>query len=233
MRLRIPPRSILWGLTLIAVLTCFGMALWQLSRLQARRRVNAAALAQRDLPIIDLGGGAAGSLENRRVRLEGRYDRDHPILLRQFYHEGAPGVRVVMPLIPTQGDTATLVLRGFLPSADGMRVDLTLLPDPGPVVVEGVAFRVPETTDSGGRLEDRGLLSWRRLDRGEMTRLLPYPVREIYVLQERVEDTGGRMFRLEPPPLDDGPHLSYAFQWTAFGVTAFVVGWILARRTEN
>jgi surfeit locus 1 family protein len=162
--------------------------------------------------------------------LEGHYDLTHPILLRQFYHEGAPGVRVVMPLIPTQGDTATLVLRGFLPSADGMRVDLALLPDPGPLVVEGVAFRIPETPDSGGRLEDRGLLTWRRLDRGEVSRLLPYPVREIYVLQERVESTGGRMFRLEPPPLDDGPHLSYAFQWTAFGVTALVVGAILARK---
>jgi len=232
MRLSLPPRKVLWGLTLIAVTICFGMALWQLSRLQARRRVNATALAQRDLPIIELGGGArvSGSLENRRVRLEGHYDLAHPILLRQFYHEGAPGVRVVMPLLPSQGDSATLVLRGFLPSADGMRVDLTLLPDPGPVVVEGVAFRIPETTDSGGRLEDRGLLTWRRLDRGEVSRLLPYRVREIYVLQERMEPTGGRMFRLEPPPLDDGPHLSYAFQWTAFGVTAFVVGWILARK---
>jgi cytochrome oxidase assembly protein ShyY1 len=233
MRLLIPPRRILGGLTLIAVTICFGMALWQLSRLQARRQANAAALAQRDLPTIVLDSGASGRLENRRVRAEGHYDLAHPILLRQFYHEGAPGVRVVMPLVPSQGDTATLVLRGFLPSPDGMRVDLTLLPDPGDVVVEGVAFRIPETSDSGGRLEDRGVLTWRRLDRGEVSRLLPYPVREIYVIQERLEPTGGRMFRLEPPPLDDGPHLSYAFQWTAFGVTALVVGWLLARRTED
>jgi len=231
MRTPVPPRKTLIGLTLVAVTICFGMAIWQLSRLQARRRANAAALAQRDLPTIELGGGASGMLENRRVRLEGHYDLTHPILLRQFYHEGAPGVRVVMPLIPTQGDTATLVLRGFLPSADGMRVDLSLLPDPGPVLVEGVAFRIPETTDSGGRLKDRGLLTWRRLDRGEVSRLLSYPVREIYVLQERVESTGGRMFRLEPPPLDDGPHLSYAFQWTAFGVTALVVGVILSKKS--
>jgi len=231
MRTPLPPRKTLIGLTLIAVTICFGMAIWQLSRLQARRRANAAALAQRDLPTIELGGGTSAMLENRRVRLQGHYDLTHPILLRQFYHEGAPGVRVVMPLIPTQGDTATLVLRGFLPSADGMRVDLSLLPDPGPVLVEGVAFRIPETTDSGGRLKDRGLLTWRRLDRGEVSRLLSYPVREIYVLQERVESTGGRMFRLEPPPLDDGPHLSYAFQWTAFGVTALVVGVILSKKS--
>ena len=231
MRTPVPPRKTLIGLTLIAVTICFGMAIWQLSRLQARRRANAAALAQRDLPVIEIGRGPSEPLENRRVRLDGHYDLAHPILLRQFYHEGAPGVRVVMPLIPTQGDTATLVLRGFLPSADGIRVDLSLLPDPGPVLVEGVAFRIPETTDSGGRLKDRGLLTWRRLDRGEVGRLLPYPVREIYVLQERVESTGGRMFRLEPPPLDDGPHLSYAFQWTAFGVTALVVGVILSKKS--
>jgi surfeit locus 1 family protein len=208
------------------------MASWQVSRLEARRRANAAALAQRDLPTIDLEDGSnAGSLENRRVRLEGHYDRDHPILLRQFFHEGAPGVRVVMPLIPIQGDTATLVLRGFLPAPDAMRVDLNLLPDPGRVLVQGVAFRIPATTDSGGRLEDRGLITWRRLDRGEVSRFLPYPVRDIYVIQEGAEPTGGRMFRLEPPPLDDGPHLSYAFQWTAFGVTALVVGAILARKS--
>jgi len=232
MRLLFRPRELLWGLTAIAALTCFGMALWQLSRLEGRRRANAAALAQRQLPTIALDDSStAEPLENRRVRLVGHYDRDRTILLRQFFHEGAPGVRVVMPMIPIHGDRAMLVLRGFLPAADGMRVDLSLLPDPGEVVVEGVALKIPITSDRGGRLEDRGRTTWRRLDRTELARLLPYPVQDVYVIQERAESTGGRMFRLEAPPLDDGPHLSYALQWTAFGITALVVGAVLARKS--
>jgi cytochrome oxidase assembly protein ShyY1 len=39
----------------------------------------------------------------------------------------------------------------------------------------------------------------------------------------------GAPARLAPPPLTDGSHLSYAFQWGAFGIIA-LAGMILAIR---
>jgi cytochrome oxidase assembly protein ShyY1 len=35
--------------------------------------------------------------------------------------------------------------------------------------------------------------------------------------------------RLEPQPLDDGPHLSYMLQWFAFAATALVFAGVIAR----
>ena len=36
--------------------------------------------------------------------------------------------------------------------------------------------------------------------------------------------------RLDPPPFDDGPHLSYAIQWFAFAIIAIVFGGIFVRQ---
>jgi surfeit locus 1 family protein len=215
-------------------LVCLRLGLWQLSRLRQRQEANAQALAARQLPVIDLDTGSGGeTLENRRVRLQGRYDAARAIILRNFVMQGAPGVRVAMPLRPAQGDTATVVLRGFLPAADGGTADLAALPDTGLVVVEGLAFALPATPDSGGRLEDRGRVTYRRLDRGALGRIVPYPLRGIYVMEQGAGPVGGGMLRVEPPSLDEGPHLSYALQWFGFGTIALVVAGMLLFRKER
>jgi hypothetical protein len=38
---------------------------------------------------------------------------------------------------------------------------------------------------------------------------------------------------LPKPEVDEGPHLSYALQWFAFGVGAFIGLWVLIRRTAE
>jgi cytochrome oxidase assembly protein ShyY1 len=38
---------------------------------------------------------------------------------------------------------------------------------------------------------------------------------------------------LDPPPLDDGPHLSYAIQWFAFTLIALVFAGIMLRNVSG
>lgn len=213
-----------------------GLGFWQLSRLRGRREGNARALALRALPVISLGGASAsgsGEMDNRLVEATGHFDRTEEIVLRGYVYQGAPGVRIVTPLRVAGSDTALLVLRGFVPSADAVHADLAGLDEPGELNIHGVAFAIPVSSDSGGRLKDAGNVTWRRLDLTAVRSRLPYPIYDSYLIEARDSVHPPLPMRLEPPPLDDGPHLSYAIQWFAFATTGLVVGGILASRTEG
>jgi surfeit locus 1 family protein len=213
-----------------------GLGFWQLGRLHERRAANARALALRALPTIELGSGGtigAGSLDNRLIRATGRFDRGEEVVLRGFVYQGAPGVRVVTPLRLDGSDTALLVLRGFVPSPDALHADLSRLDEPGEVTVHGVAFTIPTSDDSGGRLDEAGTVTWRRLDLAALRASLPYPIHDVYLVEARDSTHPPLPIRLEPPPLDDGPHLSYAIQWFAFAITGLTVGGLLAFRTDG
>jgi surfeit locus 1 family protein len=59
---------------------------------------------------------------------------------------------------------------------------------------------------------------------------MPYEVAPVYIRQ--APDSALPRFprRLEPPAIDDGPHLSYAIQWFAFAAMAMVFGVVLLKR---
>jgi len=217
---------------LFAALTT-SLGFWQLSRLHGRRAANARAIALRNLPPVDVGSmGPSGvpELDNRQVVATGQFDRGEELVLRGYVYQGAPGVRVVTPLRLSEGDTALLVVRGFVPSPDAVHADLAGLDEPGEVSVHGIAFTIPTSADSGGRLDDQGTITWRRLDLGSLRARLPYPIYDVYLIEARDSVHPPLPMRLEPPPLDDGPHLSYAIQWFAFAVTGLTVGSLLAFR---
>lgn len=239
-----PPRArySLLICTLLAGAVFVRLGVWQLSRLAERRSVNRVALESRQLPVVSLEDGpvVALVLANRRVRLRGSYDHTRQIVLRDFVYQGAPGVRVVTPLRPVTGggDSAVLVLRGFVPAPDAMTVELDSLDEPGEALVEGVALPFPVHEEGPGKLDRTGRTTWRRLDLATVRAELPYPVRAVYVIAAR-SDPGvpdnrrlGLPIRLQPPPLDDGPHLDYAIQWFAFAVIAVAVGVIAARQKK-
>jgi surfeit locus 1 family protein len=210
-----------------------GLGFWQLSRLHGRREANARALALRALPAITLGRAGApgsGTMDNRLVEATGQFDRTEEIVLRGYVYQGAPGVRIVTPLRLAGTDTALLVLRGFVPAADAVHADLAGLDEPGELTLHGVAFTIPISPDSGGRLEDEGQVTWRRLDLAALRASLPYPIYDSYLIEARDSIHPPLPIRLEPPPLDDGPHLSYAIQWFAFAITGLTVGCLLAFR---
>jgi surfeit locus 1 family protein len=51
---------------------------------------------------------------------------------------------------------------------------------------------------------------------------MPYPIADVYIVQSPDPALPQSPRRIEPPALDDGPHLSYAIQWFAFAVIAIV-----------
>ncbi|HET6797093.1 MAG TPA: SURF1 family protein [Gemmatimonadales bacterium] len=221
-------------------LVCARLGIWQLHRLQERRALNRAALAERTRAPLDLelDDTLASVSVNRRVRVTGRYDDSRDIVLRGRAYQGVPGVEIVSPLVNRSGTSAILVNRGFVPTPDANTVPTEAYRAPGETHVTGIALSM----SSGGGVPIRhgSGTTWAKLDRNLLSRRFPYHINSIYIQQtpDSVLPSGSsapaRFPRpLEPPPLDDGPHLSYAIQWFAFSLMAVVFGILIARQSSD
>jgi surfeit locus 1 family protein len=219
-------------LALVLVAFVFArLGFWQLGRLQERRAANRAAAEARAEPPRELGLGAdwtAEELNQRQVEASGEFDHAHQIVIRGQAFQGTPGVLVVTPLRLAGTDSAVLVLRGFVPSADAVRADIDALGEPGQVRVRGLA--TPIANGGGQPFEHDGRTTWARLDLAALRARLPYPV--LPVLLRQTPDSGlpQQPRRLPAPELSEGPHLSYAIQWFAFAVMTVAFGVLVVRK---
>jgi surfeit locus 1 family protein len=219
------------GFLAVAVV-CARLGVWQVDRLRERRAANAVALAARSAPVVLLEKPISGADPvGRRVRVRGRYDHDHDIILRGREYGGVPGVEIVSPLLLGDRSAAVLVNRGFVPAPDAVTAYPDSLQEPGERWVEGIAL--PIASGGGAPLQRGGHASWARLDLPALHDTLPYPISAFYIRQS--PDTALPRFprRLDPPVLDDGPHLSYAIQWFAFAIMAVVFGTVIVRQKSD
>ena len=165
----------------------------------------------------------ADSAANRRVHAAGRYDYAHQRLWRARSYEGVPGVALVTPLRLADG-SAVFVDRGWAPSPDAAHVDERAYREPDTADVLGLGFRAPR-----GRGD---------VDPVALRDSLPYPVLP-FILQQLPPAPGVSrplppgLIRWPPPPLDDGPHLSYAIQWFCFAVIILVGSLVLLGKSRG
>jgi surfeit locus 1 family protein len=226
-------RLLLIACVLLVSAVCAGLGLWQVQRLQERRAANAAAQIARRAPPIQVNGvsPATRTIAGRRVQATGHYDHAHDIVLRGRLYRGVPGVEIVSPLLLKGGTMAVLVNRGFVPSPDAFSVNSDTLRETGQVRVQGIAL--PIDSGGGAPLPRSRDTTWARLDLNALREALPYPIYPVYVRQS--PDSFRRRFPrpLDPPALDDGPHLSYAIQWFAFSILALVFGGVILRQKRE
>jgi surfeit locus 1 family protein len=224
-------RRLLMALLLLLALGFARLGVWQLSRLHQRRAANRVTLAARSAPPVLLPGSAlqgADTLMEHRVIARGRYDHDHDIVLRGESLQGVPGVHLVTPLRMAGTDTALLVDRGFVPAPDAVSVEPERLREAGDVVAEGIIARVG--SGGGKPIVHAGRTTWARLDLPALRERLPYPVLPVYLRQ--IPGPGVPSFprRLDPLPIDEGPHLSYAVQWFLFAGLAMAFAFLVVGR---
>lgn len=249
------PRTRVVALGIIAILiagVCVRLGLWQLDRLHERRRDNAriaAGIAGAPVEIEAIGGDSTRS-RALRVRVRGEYDFDNEIVLINRSRDGAPGVHLLTPVRLAGRDTAVLVNRGWVYSADGATVDPARWREP--VAAGGLAYvswlptsgTMPSVQPSASSSAAASNRRVRQAARDAVAGLVPYPIAPYQLIlldSTAIADAGAayggagagpmgtgdaidttRPVRIPLPALDEGPHKSYVIQWFAFAAIALV-----------
>lgn len=238
MRWLLSPRWVTAHVVVIVVAVVFvNLGFWQLRRLEDRRTINAVGESRfESAPTVldDLlvsAGADVDSLEFRRVVVTGEFQPEHEVLIRSQVHQGVAGFHVITPLL-TEGGTAVLVNRGWVPLGFD-RVPVTeALPPEGEVTVEGWARPTQRRPALGPRDPGEGRLeTMSRVDIGRIAEQVPFDLEPIYLvlLGDRVE---GQPLLSAPPTFDDeGSHLAYAIQWFGFTLIGIFGYLALIRRT--
>ena len=230
-RFLLRPKWIGFHLLVVAgIVAMVNLGFWQLRRLDQRRDFNARVETRSELPPAPLddvlASGPPDEIEWRTVSVAGRYLPDEQFEIVNRSQGGRAGENVATPM--DLGDGRTLIVnRGFVP----LTVDVPPAPD-GTVDVVG-RIRKSQTRRTG-QLSDPtegDLTEVQRLDIPRLERQLPGDVLPVYVdlLTSQPAEAPGLPEPVARPPLDEGPHLSYAVQWFIFSTCA-AVGWVFAVR---
>ena len=240
------PKRLKLILTLAIPLACASvfirLGVWQLSRLAERRAFNATLAARTVAQPIDIQELTRDTAlgHYRRVTASGRFDYDHQIVYAGRSRNGSPGVYLITPLRMAGTDTVVMVNRGWVYSPDAATVDESRWREADSAAVAGYT----ETfVTADPRVNPAAPRRLRTLDQGTIARLVPAPIAPYVIVRNDTSITvaaprsatsppapvDSTPARLVLPPLDEGPHQSYAFQWFAFATIAVVGGVMLTR----
>lgn len=207
-------------------LACVLLAEWQLARRTEAVNANNKVVANYDstpvaldsvLPALD---SYSESLEWRQVRLEGTYLADEQILVRTRPFRGSPGFEVLVPLELSDG-SVFIVDRGWVPVGTTQDAPDSV-PAPPSDQVTVVARLKPGEPGVPGRSAPAGQVATIELHHIQSMVNRPTYTGAYGLMVSEDPSPAERPQPLPKPVIDEGPHLSYAFQWMVFGVLAFV-----------
>lgn len=220
-------------LVLLMLPLLIGLGVWQLQRAEEKRQLLAAEALQREAPAQPLS-----RLEEladpafRQVRLHGRFDDRHALLLDSRIRRGQVGVELLQPFYDQASGLWLLVNRGWLPwpdrrqavqfSTPDSELDLTawVYRSPGePLQLAATASR--DWPRLINRVEARAL--WSELGRAGW----PYELRL---------NPGPAAYAVDWPIVAMGPekHLGYAVQWFALALAlTLLYGYLGWRRAQE
>jgi cytochrome oxidase assembly protein ShyY1 len=165
------------------------------------------------------------SREYRRVWVAGNYEGQKTILVRNRPLNGIQGFQVVTPLRLTSGDYI-LVDRGWVPTGASPAVPARF-PKPGNselLVVGRLKSTEPvdsRTAPSGQTLSINAKAIFKQVG---LANAQVYTGSYLLLEQESIAAPTGKLST--KPSLNEGNHLSYAFQWVLFALMAFAaIGW--------
>ncbi|WP_111719977.1 SURF1 family protein [Homoserinimonas sp. OAct 916] len=223
------------ALAILFAAACAGLGMWQM----ARRAEAVTEIERVDANFDSTPIALADALPNLQafdpaqkwlpVTVTGQYLVDEAMLVRNRPLQG-PGFEQLVPLKLADG-TVFIVDRGWLPT--GNTQDLPeVIPAPPSGTVTVVARLKAGEPAIAGRGDVPGQIATIELAKIEGLLGLPTFTGAYGLMDsETPPATQERPVAVTRPVADEGPHLSYAFQWFTFGVLGFIgLGYIV--RTE-
>lgn len=154
------------------------------------------------------------------VTLRGSYLPEDEVVVRNRISGARPGYEVLVPFRTAEGPVV-IVDRGFLPIGNDNAGRPDSIPAPPAGTVE-VQVRLKASEPQLDRGAPEGQLA--SIDLSTFAQQLGYPVATGSYGLMYLEDPAPSVapIQLQRPEEDEGPHLSYSFQWFAFGVLVFI-----------
>ena len=226
---------------LILIPAFIGLGMWQRGRYHERKAENAVIKTAMNAPPVPIEGadavGAAVPQKDRwkQLTLVGTFDTAHQFLARNHQENGNPGFWVITPM--TLGDgTSVLVNRGWIPTASSDQQQSPAIPAPpaGTVTVTGRLQQSETKGNTGIRDVTAGLPTGQisLINTASLAAKTGLQLRGGYaeVISSKPADSS-EITLVDAPSLDEGPYLSYWFQWWLFCVIA-IGGWVTIIRRE-
>lgn len=234
---KVTPRLVKLGaFSLLVFAVSIAAMIWQIARLHQVRQFNAqvrAGLEQSPQPIGVVMTAAAEadprSVRYRRATATGTFDAAHELVAYGRERRGLTGSDILTPLVLGNG-RIVMVDRGWTTLTQIVPQDLAA--PSGRVTVTGVLLPTeggdPGALGSGAQAP----VPVAKIDLRAIQAELPYRIEPVYLLlQQQVPAVSPAPAPEVLPPLSEGPHLSYAIQWSIFAATA-LVGFVILARSE-
>lgn len=212
----------LLALVVIVVAAFVNLGRWQLDRLDQRRDSNATVTAHEQAPVRPYEEVFVKPIADedqwQRVTVTGTFDASRQLVIRYRSNAGQTGWEVVAPLRASDGRTV-LIDRGFKQRQPGTDFPAAEAAPPGGTVTVTGYVRRNEQGDDDATIPTDG--SVRLINSAAIGRTLGVDLVDGYIAATSTTpgDPGGYT-PIAPPPLDEGPHLSYALQWFTFSLIA-------------
>lgn len=176
-----------------------------------------------------LDGGFTDASEWLPVVVSGRYLPEDQVLVRTRPRGGQVGFEVLVSFETAQG-AVVVVNRGWVPTGEAQD-----FPDVLPAAPSADIMIVARLKPTEPTLQGRGAPSGQlpSIDLRAFQDIVGYPVPTDHylLLAEETPAASPAPLRATRPVLDEGPHLSYSFQWFVFGILAFT-GLVVLLRQE-
>lgn len=226
-----------WGLMTLFVValgfTFVNLGEWQLDRLDQRRDRNASVVAHEQAPVKQFAEVYNREITDadqwQRVEVKGTFLADKQLQARYRSFNEMTGWELVTPLVTADG-TTVLVDRGFVERPQGQDFPKTYpAPPAGEVSIVGYVRRNEQGKDNATQVNENTV---RLINSEAIEPWVGRPLVNGYLgLISVTPPQGDELKVITPPPLTEGPHLSYAMQWFAFCAIA-VVGFGLLIRND-
>ena len=216
-------------IALLLVLLCLWAAQWQYHRGVDRHARNSLIVEQSQLPEVRLSEltGNIDSFEWRKITIQGSFDDENQILLRNRYSEGVYGFE---QLTLFEFDARKIwVDRGWIKAGSNATTPPQLQKTNENIVNITGRLRLDSSLPQGkffavSNNAQRDLVSQLDVRKGIQTE-------DFYVDLISVSDSSMNPdVAVELPELSDGPHMAYALQWIFFAALT-IYGRRLIRKT--
>lgn len=229
------------GYLAIAILfaaACAGLGMWQVARRDEALAEIAKVNTNWDstpIPVTEALSSLDAFTASQKwlpVTLTGTYLADEQMLARNRPLNGMPGFEVLTPLQLADG-TVFIVDRGWLPTGSKQDAPDVVPPAPAGQVTVVARLKAGEPNLVGRSASGNEVAT---INLNDIAKRLDTPTYTgaygLMASEDPAPDT--RPTAVVRPPADEGPHLSYAFQWFVFGVLAFLgLGWAVREEYRN